>query len=137
LFKYCQFRCASVADAEDLAAEAFVRLLAQPPMPAEKVLPWLFKVAANLNSDLRRVWSREVPLARLENIADPPTQWRDPTMWQAVRRLVPRQQLAIYLRVVEDWSYADIGNALGTSEAAAKMIYHRALHRLAALLGPR
>jgi RNA polymerase sigma-70 factor (ECF subfamily) len=135
LFRYCQFRSASVADAEDLAAETFSRLLAHGPMTEPHVLPWLYRVATNLNIDRWRLTKREAPLGKTEDLACQEQQWPDPTVWNAVRQLKSRQQLVVYLRLIEDRSFAEIGLASGRSEAAAKMIYHRALARLGALLG--
>lgn len=135
LFRYCQFRSASVADAEDLAAETFSRLLVRGTMPEAQVLPWLYRVAANLRIDRWRLARREAPFAEAENLACQDQQWPDPTVWDAVRKLKGRQQLVVYLRLIEDRSFAEIGSASGRSEVAAKMTYHRALARLGTLLG--
>jgi RNA polymerase sigma factor (sigma-70 family) len=134
LFRYCQFRTASVADAEDLAAEAFSRLLTQPPMPEAKVLPWLYRVAMNVHVDRIRATKRETLVADLTGLAGVVEQWTDPGIGDAVRRLAPAQQLVVYLRMVEDRSFSEVGAALGRSEGAAKMLYRRALDRLGVLL---
>jgi len=135
LFRYSQFRSASIADAEDLTAETFSRLLVHGPMPESQVLPWLYRVATNLSADQWRLRRREAPLGEVRAVECQEQQWPDPTVWNAVRQLRDRQQFVVYLRLVEDRSFADIGTHLGRSEAAAKMIYHRALARLGNVLG--
>ena len=135
VFRYSQFRSASVEDAEDLTAETFSRLLAHGPMPESQVRPWLYRVATNLSIDRWRLRKREAPLGEVRDVECREQQWPDPTVWNAVRQLKDRQQFVVYLRLVEDRSFADIGTHLGRSEAAAKMIYHRALARLGDVLG--
>jgi RNA polymerase sigma-70 factor (ECF subfamily) len=135
LFRYCQFRSASVEDAEDLAAETFSRLFAHGTMAESHVYPWLYRVATNLRIDRWRHAGQRAPLTELEDLACEDQQWPDPTVWQAVQKLKGPQQLVVYLRLIEDRSFAEIGVACGRSEVAAKMTYHRALARLGALLG--
>jgi hypothetical protein len=40
--------------------------------------------------------------------------------WARIDKLPPRQQQAFVLRVIDGWSYADIGQALGIESATAK-----------------
>lgn len=137
LFRYCQFRCASIPDAEEVTAEAFARLLGQGPMPAAKVVPWLYRVASNLSVDRIRAQRRLVSLEDVGDVPGAAQQWSDPLVWGAVKQLASDRQLVVYLRVVEDRSFAEVASVLGRSEAAAKMLYRRALDQLEALLEVR
>ena len=135
LVRYCQFRTATAEEAKDMAAEAFTRLLTQDRAPADP-LPWLFRVATNLSKDGYRRAKRESAYRQSADVPPPQTQtWRDPDVWDAVRRLDRDKQLAVYLRLVEDLTFAQMGSLMGRSEAAAKMLYHRAVARLALALG--
>jgi len=54
----------------------------------------------------------------------------------AVRRLPDRQREVVGLRHRSDLSFLEIGELMGCSEDAAKMLYHRALKVLRAELKP-
>jgi RNA polymerase sigma-70 factor (ECF subfamily) len=136
VYGFCRFRSECAADAEDLAAEAFARLLVQPSMPSDKTLPWLLRVARNLSIDRSRRTARISLGYEADGVADPvaaPT-WRDDSVWLAVRELTADQRLVIYLRGVEDLSFGEIAKLSGRSETAARMVYHRGVKRLARLL---
>ena len=134
LVRYCQFRTTTVEEAKDVAAEAFTRLVAQSPTPRD-VLPWLYRVATNLSNDDYRKRKQEAAFQRsAEPMAPRTLVWKDPDLWNAVRRLGRDQQLAVYLRLVEDLPFAQVGRLLGRSEAASKMLYRRAIDRLAQTL---
>jgi DNA-directed RNA polymerase specialized sigma24 family protein len=44
----------------------------------------------------------------------------DPALWRAVRRLPAKQRSAVFLRFAADLDYAQIGAAIGCSDAAAR-----------------
>jgi RNA polymerase sigma factor (sigma-70 family) len=48
----------------------------------------------------------------------------------ALRRLSVRDRLALYLRYFEDQSFAETARILGTREANARLIVHRALGKV-------
>lgn len=53
--------------------------------------------------------------------------WIRPDSWEYVRRLKETERLAIYLRLAEDRSFADIARLLGKSEGAASRVRTRVL----------
>lgn len=132
VYRYCLARTGNVHDAEDLVAEAFARYLVE----AERVrtgreLAWLYAVARNLRSNERRRDARlELREIVPETGAEAEATLADEPLWNAVRSLPKRQQHVVYLKVLEDRTYADVARLLGTSEAAAKMSFHRAVRAL-------
>jgi RNA polymerase sigma-70 factor, ECF subfamily len=144
IYRYCLFITNSRQEAEDLTSETFIRLLANGRTPDPRsVLPWLYKVAKNLSlNHLRREAGRRF-VARLLGRAAPPESghrdepWRDGQTLDAVRRLKHRDQQVVFLRVFEDLSFSEVADALGMSEAAAKMAFHRSLRVLQGLLEGR
>lgn len=136
VFRFCAFRTGSASEAEDLTAEAFARLLAKGDRVApEKRVAWLHTVARNLCADFgrRRRWAS--PSVRTD-AGDEGGEcvWLDPRVRNAVAHLSAEQQQVLFLRAVEDLSFAGIGSALGISETAARMRFHRAVKRLRPML---
>ena len=132
VFRFCAFRTGSAQDAEDLCAEAFARLLEKGgDVDPRKRLAWLHAVARNLCAD----WGRRRRWAALDDAGDVPdgereSVWLDRDVRQAVGSLSASLQQALFLRVVEDMTFARIASVLGTSEPAARMRYSRAIGRL-------
>ena len=54
----------------------------------------------------------------------------DEELWARVRALPPKQRLAIAHRFVLDLSYGEIGEAMGTSEEAARRNVYEGLTKL-------
>jgi RNA polymerase sigma factor (sigma-70 family) len=141
IFRYCLFRTNSRPEAEDLTAEVFRKLLESRKQPEPGfLLPWLYRVARNLCVNHRSRQSRRELLARIlgRSIEPPPSQgvspWRDPDLLAAVRRLKPREQHIVFLRVIEDLSFAEVAETLEMSEGAAKVAFHRSMRVLRRLL---
>lgn len=120
----------SEADAEDAAQEVFLKLLrvAAKVDRARDPRPWLYRITVNVCHDLRR----KRPLAmELENAAEPaaggPTpeeQWsleeRRRMLFNALSALSEREREAIVLRDLEGLTTAEVGEAMGTTEATVR-----------------
>ncbi len=52
----------------------------------------------------------------------------------ALRKIQEREQQIVYLRAVEEHSFADIADALDMKISSVSMVYYRALHKLKLLL---
>lgn len=125
----------------DLAQETFVRAWQRFERVHRYDQPraWLFRVATNLASNLRR--HRSVRAAATAQLASGAAlTGEDPTVGivesDAVRATLDampvKQRAALLLRVVYGLSLSELAHALGTSEAAAKMTLSRARGRFRA-----
>ena len=137
--------------AEDLTAQVFLRAMDGLPMFREQREPpgssfrvWLFQICRNaLSNERRRV--RRHPEAPLDLALD--VQSADDVQaevidrdqlaraWQHIARLPAERRQALVLRFVEEMSTREIGEVLGRSEGATRVLIHRALHAVARQLG--
>ncbi len=140
--------------AEDLAQEVFMRVYRARERyePRARFSTWLFRIANNLASNLRRSKGRrrEVTLAGrdsgplgirpeekllAEKSALMPTRQFDKSEMRAIVRdametLNERQKMAVLLHKFEQMSYADIGEAMEMTPAAVKSLLSRARENL-------
>jgi RNA polymerase sigma-70 factor (ECF subfamily) len=116
--------------AEDVAQEAFARLLVRLPMEAERAERWVFKVARNLAVSRMRQVKRLRPLseaAELDSweVADErERQLR--VLRRAIEDLPRRQREVLALRLYAELPYEQIARALGRTLGAVKQDLHRA-----------
>lgn len=146
--------------AEDLAQEVFMRVYRarEGYEPRARFSTWLFHIANNLASNVRRSKGRrkEVELnvrdsgpmgARPEEqiLADKsafmPSRLLDKSeirskVREAMETLSERQRMAVLLHKFEQMSYADIGDAMDMSPAAVKSLLSRARENLRTKLEP-
>lgn len=128
------------SDVEDLVSTSFVRALVSIDsyrVDRGAFDAWLFAIARNAVIDHQRQHRRiktvdppETPSPHpgpegLAILAEAHLQIR-----AGLRRLTADQCDAILLRYIADLPYTDVGQALGRSEAAAKMLVQRGLHAL-------
>ncbi len=124
------------AAAEDVAQEAFTRLLERGSLPARDAERWVFRVARNLAVDRLRRVRRIVPLdaaagaaaAGLAGEAD----GRVEALRAAVAALPPRQREVLGLRIYGELSYEAIAAAVGRSLGSVKQELYRAKQALRA-----
>lgn len=156
VYRLALLRCRSVADAEDVASETFVRAIAHLPafrFQGESLFPWLSRIASNLAADLGRK-STGVTLVSLDNqtvesvralLESLPGDTPDPhtlaersetqaLLRAAVAALPSDQADAILLRFGGDLPLKEIAVALGRSEGAIKSLLHRGLVGLRKML---
>lgn len=138
---------ATRAEAEDVAQETFVRayLKLEQFEDGRPLRPWLLAIAANLARNrrrshgrywaaLRRWWNR-VGLG--QEVAPPPAsraslddRWQADLLWQAVQRLSPDHQHAVYLRYFLDLSEAEMAASLDVAQGTVKSRLYRARQAL-------
>lgn len=121
--------------AEDCFQETFVAALRNyEGLDAESPRAWLLTIARNKAVDHFRARKRSpVPSDRLPEIADSsavPDEGPDPELWARVADLPEKQRSAIALRFVGDLPYREVGQAMDTSEEAARRNVHEALKKL-------
>jgi RNA polymerase sigma-70 factor (ECF subfamily) len=143
IYAYVRAQVGSPADAEDVTSQVFIKAWeAYPRFEPQGLTPaaWLFRIARNAAVDHLRSANRKERLARA--VAHQPAELEDPAavageriqhreLMLLVERLPERQREAISLRH-SGLSFQEVGALLGSSEAAAKMLYHRALRVLRA-----
>lgn len=143
IYAYVRTQVGSQADAEDVTSHVFIKAWeAYPRYEPQGATPasWLFRIARNAALDHLRSGNRKERLARA--VAHEPAEVEDPSLMATERiqyqellvlleRLPERQREAISLRH-SGLSFQEVGALLGSSEDAAKMLYHRALRALRA-----
>jgi RNA polymerase sigma-70 factor (ECF subfamily) len=141
IYAYVRTQVGSQADAEDVTSHVFIKAWeAYPRYEPQGATPasWLFRIARNAALDHLRSSNRKQRLARA--VAHEPTELEDPALMATerlqhqellilVEQLPERQREAISLRH-SGLSFQEVGAILGSSEDAAKMLYHRAVRAL-------
>ena len=140
LFRYCNRLTGDPDQAEDLAQEAFFRLLDRGATGTDAGLrSWLFMVATNLVRDRSR--TRETRRRILSGFP-PPEKVRSPDqdlaraedirrVRKALECLSPRDREMLLLRQ-EGFSYREIAEVAGVSHRSVGTILARALQKFAA-----
>ena len=114
-----------------------------PPRAAERVAPWLYKIAVRQSLLYRRRQGRQRKLletytarrgAAASEHADP-LDWllaeeRQALVRHALARLHPRDREMLLLKYTQQWSYQQIAEHLGLSHSAVESRLHRARQRL-------
>ncbi len=134
-----RFLLASVGtrDADDVFQETFLAALRAYPSleDARNLRGWVLTIATRKALDHWRAEKRRPrPMEHLPEVAAPEPPDGEPGLWQAVAALPPKQRAAVLHRYVLDLSYAQIGLALGCSEAAARANAAEGRRRLRALV---
>jgi RNA polymerase sigma-70 factor (ECF subfamily) len=137
--------------AEDLTEQVFLRALRALPRFDERgangvstFRAWLFQICRNELANERR-HDRRHPVAPLDlaaQVAGPEDTAsaavaRDEAerAWDAVNRLPAERRQALVLRFVEEMSAREIGQVMGRTEGAVRVLIHRALRAVARDLG--
>jgi RNA polymerase sigma factor (sigma-70 family) len=125
-------------DADDCFQETFVSALRAYPKlrNADRLDRWILRIASRKAIDHhRRAAKRPIATATLPDRATHDAEPNDELLWKAVADLPPRQRIAIVQRHVLDRSYADIAEAMGGTETAARANVHQGMRRLRELIG--
>jgi RNA polymerase sigma-70 factor (ECF subfamily) len=146
IYRYIAYRVPTTADAEDLTAEVFVKMIEGLPKYRQTGVPfeaWLYRIAAARVIDYRRRQMRRPQTSLSETMHNGHTlpeerlqeQQEFERLRQALAQLSDEQQSLLILRFIERKTHQEVAAILGKSEAAVKSIQHRALAQLTALLG--
>jgi RNA polymerase sigma-70 factor (ECF subfamily) len=139
LFRYLNRLTGDADAAEDIAQEAFVRLLTQQ-LPEKEARPWLFAVATNLVRDRARKQERRQRLLKAvpvlpSAIAPRPDEAIERaeqvrTVRAALNLLAPRDQQLLLMRE-EGFTYEEMARAIGVAPSSIGTLIARALKRFA------
>jgi RNA polymerase sigma-70 factor (ECF subfamily) len=146
VYRYIYYRVSTAADAEDLTAEVFIKVVEGLPSYRITGAPfeaWLYRIASARVIDHRRRKRRHPQAELMETLADhamlPEEQIQQAQEIETLRRAFSQfsdeEQTLLILRFVERKSHQEAADVLGKSPAAVKSMQHRTLIKLAALLG--
>ena len=146
IYRYILYRVPTAADAEDLTAEVFLRMVEGLPtfnLTGAPFEAWLYRIAAARIVDFRRRVTRR-PQTELSDALPDRTplpeeqvlQTREVTALRAALQQLPDEyQTLLVLRFIENKSHKEVAEIMGKSASAIRTAQHRALKQLAALLG--
>ena len=139
LFRYLNRLTGDPDVADDIAQEAFVRLLKQP-LPEDEVRPWVFTVAMNLVRDRARKTERRHRL--LTTAPDLVTRTPLPdedlerseriTAVREVLQRIPERDRQLLLMREEGFKYDEIARVIGVAPASVGTLIARALKKFVA-----
>jgi RNA polymerase sigma-70 factor, ECF subfamily len=134
IVRYLAARLGSRDDALDVASEVFVEAWRRTPSLRYRGRPitaWLYRVAANMAADRVTARRREpLPVAAAQEQAAATDEAAAVVERDALRRalstLPPDHALAVHLRLVEGYPFADVARVMGRSVGACQMLVLRA-----------
>lgn len=133
---YVRRRGSSYDDPEEIAQEVFAQAAAALgglTMGTSPLVAWLYTVAQRRIVDEAR---RRARASRVALVVVPPAEasrYGDDvarSIRRALERLPEAQRRVVVLKLFEGRPFAEIGRLLGTTEAASRMRFSRALERL-------
>lgn len=140
VYGYLLARLGNVQDAQDLTAQTFITALEHLPRyePRGKFAAWLVGIARHKALTHLRGSDRYISLESAESLAHPAPlpeeiaarQQRMDHVAAALRTLPPDRAEALILRFFGELSLAEVAEVMDRSEAACKMLVHRALRDL-------
>jgi RNA polymerase sigma-70 factor (ECF subfamily) len=134
IVRYLAARLGSRDDALDVASEVFVEAWRRAPSLRYRGRPitaWLYRVAANMAADRMSARRREAAPSQAADAAASGTDEaaavadRD-ALRRALRTLPSDHALAVHLRLVEGYPFADVARIMGRSVGACQMLVLRA-----------
>ncbi|MBN1965700.1 MAG: sigma-70 family RNA polymerase sigma factor [Anaerolineae bacterium] len=146
IYRYIAYRVSNAADAEDLTAEVFLKMVEGLPgyrLTGAPFEAWLYRIAAARIIDFRRRQSRRPQTELTETLTNGEPQPEEQLVQKrefallrgAMQELPPAHQTILLLRFVENKTHQEVAEILGKSVAAVKTAQYRALGQLASLLG--
>lgn len=144
VYRYVYHRVGNSTDAEDITALVFMKALeALPTYRAGRsgFAPWLFRISRNCVVDHYRRGRAHVPLEEMERRSghgDPVSHVlgseRVEELASLVQHLSREQRDVILLRYAADLSFSEISAVVQKREPAVRMLLHRGLRKLKAVL---
>jgi RNA polymerase sigma-70 factor (ECF subfamily) len=139
VYRYALARLGNVHDAEDVAEEIFLKMLAGLPSYQWRKVPfaaWLMRIARNeVVSFARRSGRRALDGELPEEVIERLMALED--MRRAVQLLPEAQREVIILRFASGLSVADTAKALNKNENNVKVLQHKGMQRLQVLMTPK
>jgi RNA polymerase sigma-70 factor (ECF subfamily) len=151
VYSFALYELRNTHAAEDVTAQVFLKALSglpsfreQAQAPGSSFRVWLFQISRNVISNERRR-ARRHPESPIELALDLPSgddvqaealdREQAQRAWQHIDKLPTERRQALLLRFVEEMSTREIGQVLGRSEGATRVLIHRALSTVARQIG--
>jgi RNA polymerase sigma-70 factor (ECF subfamily) len=144
VYRYVYHRVGNAADAEDLTAVVFMKALEAMHSyrcTASGFAPWLFRITHNAVVDHYRRDRKHHTLDDLPHEAptgDPVSNVlrteRQDELRSLLTHLSPDQRDVVLMRYAADLSFSEIAAALSKNEAAVRMLLHRGLRKMKAVM---
>ncbi len=146
IYRYIYYRVPTASDAEDLTAEVFLKMVEGLPgyhFTGAPFEAWLYRIAAARITDFYRRSRRRPQTEVTENLVDtrpvPEDQLEDAQEIESLKEVLssfdPDEQTILLLRFVERKSHKEVADIMGKSVSAVKSAQHRALSKLANIMG--
>lgn len=152
VYRFARFRVSDEKAAEDIAGEAFTRLLEAAHRgrgPKTNLRGWLLKTTSNIvNDHFRKIYKHpsEDPCEMDENIQDPHLSQVDPAevvdqaeqkwiLQCALEKLTDAQKLVITLRFANKYSIEETAELMGKNANTVKALQCRAISKLRKNIG--
>jgi len=136
VYRLALCRLQSIADAEDVYQDVFLRLLAQDgaEWDQEHLKAWLIRTTLNRCADLHRFRLRR-PVLSLAEIPDQSRSADEAAeLWAAVARLPEKLRTVIHLHYAEGYSTEELAVLLGVPAATVRTRLHRGRNQLRTML---
>ena len=144
IYSHAYYRLGSIADAEDVTQEAFLKLWKIAPNwkhDNAQVSTWLYRVVYNLCKDRYRRTTLEGTASTQEptDEATSPTcgleeQYRQKALYAAMSALPESQRLAVQLRHIDELTNPQIAEIMGLSVEAIESLIARGKRKLTKIL---
>ncbi len=147
LYRYCYYRVADEREAEDLTETVFLKIWealadADGCSPIRNFRAWVYRVAHNLIIDRHRTRRETQPILDEQSLVDPqPLPERMVESNEAARRIAraiatldATLQQVVVCRFINRFSHNETAEILGLSEGHVRVLQHRALKKLQAVL---
>jgi RNA polymerase sigma-70 factor (ECF subfamily) len=146
IFRYISYRVESDMIAEDLTAEVFLRMVQGLPRYKDSGAPfgaWLYRIAATQVADhyrqRRHIASEPISETQASDDTDPFGKMAKAIEHEQLRRalasLSEEYQTLLILRFMQQLPHSEVAAIMNKSEAAIRVMQHRALQALARELG--
>lgn len=138
IYRFAYSRTRDQDAAEEVTQEVFMKALRAMPRYRPSGHPfssWLYQISANAIADHFRQRRPQASLDAAVEIADPTRPVAERVIelaeaarvWAAIDGLPEQQRTAMTLKLGEDLKLAQIGEIMGKSEGAVKLLVHRGM----------
>ncbi|MDP3993804.1 MAG: sigma-70 family RNA polymerase sigma factor [Candidatus Doudnabacteria bacterium] len=144
VYRFIYYRTNHRQTAEDLVADTFVRVWNKISAIEDSASfnGWIYQIARNLLIDYYRSRKIDVDISTLENVLEyednivdrANLSFQQKKFFAVLGELTSDEQLVIKLKFFDEFDNREIGEMLGKTEGAIRVIQHRAISELKELL---